>query len=415
VANHGLPTPKHEDWRYTRLGPVLEEPFAPAERVPGSCLPEQAPTALAKDLGGTRLVFLNGHLASSLSSTGGLPEGARVASLASALSSDPGKLRPLWSPPATGYRHAFRALNDALATDGAFIFLPPGLAVEAPIVLVFVAAGGGAPLSSPRSVVLAGPGSSATVVEVYAGTAGGRSMTNAVTQVVLGEEAAVAHYEFQHEDEAAVHFSSLEVRQGRASRFSSLLVAVGARLGRHEVQVRLEEREATVELDGLYLPRGAQHHDNPVLVDHDAPGCASHQLYKGIVADAASGVFNGHVIVRPGAFGTDAHQVNKNLLLSEQAEAYTRPRLEIFADDVACTHGAAVGHLDEAALFYLRSLGIPWRWPARCLSGVSPMMSWSASRPGPCESTPRAWCQAGWGRATARCSRQGLLPLQAPL
>jgi Fe-S cluster assembly protein SufD len=138
VAHHGLPTPTHEDWRYTRLGPVLEEPFEPAEGAPGNCLPEQALGALAKDLSGPRLVFLNGHLASSLSSTGGLPEGARVASLASALSSDPGELRPLWSPPATGYRHAFRALNDALATDGVFISLPPGLTVEAPIVLFFV-------------------------------------------------------------------------------------------------------------------------------------------------------------------------------------------------------------------------------------------------------------------------------------
>ncbi len=372
VDEHGFPTTKHEDWRYTRLDDLFEIPFLPASRQPasrdvaGALLPGAA-QRLGAGAGGPRLVFVNGSLVRALSRLDGLPGGSFVGGLAAAVHDPDRRLEVFWALPPGGYRHAFRALNDALAGDGAFIQLPPGVAVEHPIELVFVSVAGEQPVaSSLRSLVLAGPASSATVVEVYVGAGPGASLTDALTQVVLGEGAAVAHYKVQDESAEAFHLSSLEVRPGRASRFSSCLLALGARLGRHEVHARLEAEEAAVQLDGLFLPEGTQHHDNPVLVDHAAPNCTSHQVYKGVIAGHASGVFNGHVVVRPGAVGTDAHQVNKNLLLSERAEAFTRPRLEIFADEVACTHGAAVGHIDEDALFYLRSRGIP-EGPARAL------------------------------------------------
>ncbi len=367
AEGHGFPTTKHEDWRYTRLDDLLEIPFEPAG--PASSAAEVADEVAAEvaaglgpHAGGPRLVFVNGHLVAERPEAAGPAPGAQVGSLARALEQTAWseRLQSLWAPARAGYDHAFRALNDALAADGAFIVVPAGCAVERPIELVFVSASGGPPvLASPRSVVLAGPESQVRVVEVYAGAGEGPVLTNAFTQVVVGPGASVSHYKVQAEGTSSFHLSSLEVRPAEASRFSSWLVALGGRVARHEVGVRLGAPGAAVSLDGLFLPAGSQHHDNPVRVDHMAANCTSHQLYKGIMADQASGVFNGHVVVHEGSLGTDAHQVNKNLLLSEHAQAYTRPRLEIFADDVACTHGAAVGHLDDDALFYLRSRGIP--------------------------------------------------------
>jgi len=360
VAKHGFPTLKDEDWRYTRLDPILDIPFEPAVPGVGHRLSSSTIDELAADLGGTRLVFVNGHFAPELSSLTKLPEGATVTNLASVLAEDSELLEPLLSRPFGPHHNAFTALNAALAEDGAFVHLPGGTTVEEPIQLVFFSDTGGSPLvSSPRSVVLAGPGSRVAIVEIYAGVPGDVYCTNAVTEIVLEEGAQVEHYKVQDEPETAFHLALLDVRQGRDSRFSSHSVALGSRVARHEVRVNLEAEGAEVSLDGLYMPRGDQHHDNPILIEHAAPHCTSRQLYKGVLDGHGQGVFNGRVVVRPGAFGTDASQTNKNLLLSDHAEVDTRPRLEILADDVKCTHGAAVGRLDEDAVFYLRSRGVP--------------------------------------------------------
>ena len=359
VAKHGFPTLKDEDWRYTRLDPILDIPFEPAVPGVGHRLSSSTIDALAADLGGTRLVFLNGHFAPELSWLTELPEGATVTNLASVLAEEAERLEPLLSRPFGQHHNAFTALNAALAEDGAFVHLPGGTTVEEPIQLVFFSDTGGSPLvSSPRSVVLAGPGSRVAIVETYAGVPGDVYCTNAVTEVVLEEGAQVEHYKVQDEPETAFHLALLDVRQGRDSRFSSHSVALGSSIARHEVRVGLEAEGAEVSLDGLYMPRGDQHHDNPILIEHAAPHCTSRQLYKGVLDGHGQGVFNGRVVVRPGALGTDASQTNKNLLLSDHAEVDTRPRLEILADDVKCTHAAAVGRLDEDAVFYLRSRGV---------------------------------------------------------
>jgi Fe-S cluster assembly protein SufD len=360
VAEHGFPTLKDEDWRYTRLGPILEVPFEPAVLGMSRRLSWSTIDELAGDLGGTRLVFVNGHFAPELSRLAELPEGATVTSLASVLVEEGKRLEPLFSRPFPHQYHAFTALNAALTEDGAFVHLPAHTTVEEPIHLVFVSDTGACPLvSNPRSVVLAGAGSRVAIVETHAGIPGEVYLTNAVTQVVLEEGAHVEHYKVQNESEAAFHLALLDVRQGRASRFSSHSVALGSSIARHEVRVSLEAEGAEVSLNGLYMPRGDQHHDNPILIEHAAPRCTSRQLYKGVMDERGHGVFNGRIIVHPGAFGTDAAQTNKNLLLSDHAEVDTRPRLEILADDVKCTHGAAVGRLDEDAVFYLRSRGVP--------------------------------------------------------
>ncbi|MBC7561039.1 MAG: Fe-S cluster assembly protein SufD [Dermatophilaceae bacterium] len=359
VGEHGFPTRKDEDWKYTGLDPILAVPFEAAAAGTGRWVSAEMIDTAAVDLGGPRLVFVNGHFAAELSRLTGLPAGAEVTNLAAVLAARPQRLEPFFSH-TPGEHHAFAAFNDVLAEDGAFIHLTPGTSVDEPIQLVFFSDTGGFPLmSSPRSVIVAEAGSRATIVETYAGTFGDVYCTNAVTEAVLGDDAQIEHYKVQDEPLTAFHLALLDVRQGRNSRFSSRSVMLGSSIARHEVRVLLEDVGAEVSLDGVYLPQGDQLHDNTIFVDHAATGCTSHQLYKGVLDGGGHGVFNGHIMVRPGADGTDANQKNKNLILSDRAEVDTRPRLEIYTDDVKCTHGAAVGQLDEEALLYLRARAIP--------------------------------------------------------
>ena len=357
----GFPTLKDEDWKYTRLGPLLDVQFERAKAGAGSRISPATVDALTIDAASTRLVFVNGFFAPDLSSITELPEGVTVTNLASVLAEGGAMLEPFLTHPFSEFDHAFTALNTCLFEDGAFIHLPADAHVTVPIELVYLSVAQGSPVvSTPHSLILAGPGSRVAVIETYAGTSGDATCTNAVTQVVLDEGAHVEHYKIQDELDTGFHLALLDVRQESDSRFSSGSVALGSKIARNEARVRLEGEGAEVSIDGLYLPRGDQHHDNPILIEHAAPRCTSRQLYKGIADECGHGVFNGHIIVWPGAEGTDASQTNKNLLLSDHAEIDTRPRLEIFTDDVKCTHGAAVGALDEEALFYLRSRGVPY-------------------------------------------------------
>ena len=358
VDKHGFPTLKDEDWKYTRIKTLLAVPFEASTSA--SWLPSSSEIdELAGDLGGTRLVFVNGHLVPQLSSLTSLPGATRVTSFASALVEHATLLEPILANLLPQHRHAFTALNTALGVDGAFIQIPPDTSIPAPIHLVFLSDPGALPIvSSPRSVVLAGARSRATIVETHVGISG-VYLTNAVTEVILEDGARVEHFKIQDEADTAFHFGALHVRPGRDSSFSTHGFALGAAIARHEVWVRLESEGADVSLNGLYLPTGNQHHDNPTLIEHVAPHCTSCQLYKGILGGHGRGVFNGRVVVGHEALDTDASQTNKNLLLSDSAEVDTRPRLEILTDDVRCTHGAAVGQLDEDAVFYLRARGVP--------------------------------------------------------
>ncbi len=360
VSERGFPTPKDEAWKYTSVVPILKVPFESASPEKIRRLSTWAIDQFAGDFGGERLVFVNGYFAPGLLSPKKLPKGVKVTSLASVLVEEAELLEPLLSHPFREQPHAFTALNTALAEDGAFVQIPANTTIEEPIHLVFVSSAGGSPLvSHPRSLVLAGAGSRAVIVETHIGLAGNVYLTNAVTEVVLDEGAVVEHYKVQSESEAAFHIALLDVRQGRGSCFASHSVALGSSIARHEVKVRLQAEGAEVTLDGLYMPRREQHLDNPTTIEHAAPHCTSRELYKGVVDGRGRGVFDGRIVVHPGALKTDASQTNKNLLLSESAQVDTRPRLEILADDVKCAHGAAVGQLDEDAVFYLRSRGVP--------------------------------------------------------
>ena len=368
VLDRGFPTFKDEDWRYTRIAPLLSIPFKPAQPGIDHCLSIDAIDQLAGNFGGpatangARLVFINGHFVPTLSSHERLKDGVRVESFGAILSKSPQDptLSRLLSMDIPGDGHAFTALNLALTEDGAFIYIPPNTTVEEPISLVFLSDAGATPfVSHPRSVVFAGANSRATIIEVYTGILDHLYFTNAVTEMILEEGARIDHYKVQNETRKSFHIGLLNVRQGQGSHFLSHLTALGATIGRHEVRVALQAKEAQATLNGLYLPDSGQYLDNPTLIKHQASSCASHQLYKGVIDGEGRGGFYGRVVVAQDAMKTDARQSNKVLLLSESAQADTRPRLEIFADDVKCAHGATVGQLDDEALFYLRSRGIP--------------------------------------------------------
>ncbi|ADO69575.1 Fe-S cluster assembly protein SufD [Stigmatella aurantiaca] len=358
LAQAGFPTTRHEAWKYTDVAPIVSRPFVPAwpgKRVHLEACVEQ------RALPGPRWVFVDGLLAPELSSLEGLPPGVRVMSLREAVREEGEALEAVLGQRARAEAHPFVALNAALLEEGVFVRVAPGTVAQVPVQLLFLVSGDGAAqvLASPRIVVDVGANAEAALVEFYAGEEDGASFTNAVTEVVLGENARLHHYKLQAETEGAYHLASLHARQARDSRFASHSFALGGALARNEVSSVFGGEGGECQLNGLYVGRGAQHLDHRTDLDHAVPRCTSRELYKGVLDGRSRGTFHGRVLVRPDAQHTDATQSNRNLLLSEEALVDTRPQLEILADDVKCAHGAVVGRLDEQALFYLRSRGIP--------------------------------------------------------
>jgi Fe-S cluster assembly protein SufD len=354
LARHGLPTERDEAWRYTPVAEVLE---ALHDAVPAGASAEVDRAVvddLAGDHGGPRLVFVNGAIVPELSD---LAPGVPGLWLGGAERLRP-RPRPRSGPgdrPADG----FHALNWAAGRDVAAVLVDADAAIDDPVHVVHLSVPGTrTTVSHPRTVVRVGPNSRLHVIETYAGLAGA-CVTNASTRIVVADGATVTHHRVQTETADAVHIGRTGIEEAHAATVRSTSLSIGGRIARSAVAVRLAGADARVELDGLYVPSGRRRHDNVVTVDHVASQCTSTQRYRGIVDDHARGSFSGHVVVRAGTTGTDARQENRNLLLRPTAQADTRPWLEILADDVRCTHGATVGRLDDDALFYLRSRGIP--------------------------------------------------------
>jgi len=352
----GFPTMKDEDWHFTSVAPIADRVFHPAGVA--SISPEQVSKLGLPTLGGTSLVFVNGYFSPELSSPGNerATAGVTVQSLAAALRDAP-DIQSAIGLAATSTSSAFTALNAAFFRDGALIRIAAN-ATAAPIHIVFIAANSEGKVSHPRNIIIAGEQSQATIVESYVAADDGTYFTNAVTEVILGDGARVSHYKLQSEGTSAFHVGTIQARQPRSSYYESFSFATGADLSRTNVYTVLEGDAAECVLNGLYLADGTQHMDHQTYVEHVAPNCPSHELYKGILDGRSHGVFNGKVYVHPEAQKTDGKQSNNNLLLSDHARVDTKPQLEIFADDVKCTHGATVGRLDETALFYLRSRGL---------------------------------------------------------
>ena len=353
----GLPTTQDEEWKYTSLAPLGQHRFEPA----GERAFREIDRWTLED-GGIRLVFVNGRHRPELSSRVAGGGGAFVGSLRGALTERPELVERELARHADYQHDALTALNTAFIEDGAFIQIPARDVLPAPIHLLFVSTAQGKPtLSQPRNLIVLGAGSQATVIETYAGLSGedGVYFTNAVTEIVLAENAQLDHYKLQEEGARAFHIALTQVQHGRDSRFNSHSVALGAALARNDLRALFAREGSECTLNGLYMATGKQHLDNRTLIDHQSPRCTSRELYKGVLDGQSRGVFSGRVLVRHDAQKTDASQTNKNLLLSDDAVVDTKPQLEIFADDVKCTHGATVGRLDDLARFYARSRGLP--------------------------------------------------------
>jgi Fe-S cluster assembly protein SufD len=351
----GFPTTKLEAWRFTSVAPIAERTFTlSTDGVAGA---DNGLTAALSGAASALAVCVNGRFVPHMSSLDRLPKGVRVMSLEATLASDPALVEPYLARLASTEVQAFSALNTAFLRDGIVIFIAPHLVLETPIEVVFASiANGKQTVSHPRLLVVAGESSQGQILERYVGN--GATFSNAITEMWLGANAVIDHYKVQEESAEAFHIGGMYVHGARSSNFSSHSLTFGGAFTRNDVVAVLDGEGIDCTLNGLYLGRGRQLIDNHTTIDHAQPHCGSHEVYKGILGDQAHAVFNGKIIVRPDAQKTDAKQTNKALLLSDDAQINTKPELEIFANDVKCTHGAAIGQLDDDALFYLRTRGL---------------------------------------------------------
>jgi Fe-S cluster assembly protein SufD len=357
-AELGLPSIRDEDWKYTNVAALDQRTFEfaaatsdGAERVD----PAQFSQLVLADCG--RLVFVDGFYSPALSQLGKLPAGVTVSGLAAALLARPQRFEAWLADAADLPGNGFGALNAALWADGAYVELAAGTALEKPLQLLFITTRP-EQATHPRNLIHLGANAHAEIVEQHVGLDDASYFTNAYTEIVLERGATLTHTKLQQEGRRAFHIADLRCGQAQDSRFTSQAFAFGGLLSRAGITTSFDAEGCTATLLGLYLANGRQHIDHHTRIDHACPRGTSRQLYKGVLDGAARAVFNGKVIVHADAQHSDAEQSNRNLLLSEHAEVDTKPQLEIYADDVKCSHGATVGQLDEDQVFYLRSRGV---------------------------------------------------------
>jgi Fe-S cluster assembly protein SufD len=349
----GFPTPRLEEWRFTDVSPIAKASFAlPGGTAAAVSLDALRPYLIGNDV--PRLVFVDGRFVAGLSQA---PSGVVAMSLAEALHDRPADVRKYLASRAPFAERAFTALNTALWSDGAYVVVPRGVAVELPIHLLFVTTADNV-MVHPRHLIVVGAAAQVTFVESYVSLGAGAHLTNSITEMVIEDGAHVEHVKLQAESEKAFHTATVEVAQGRGSNLTTHSFALGGAIVRNDWNTALEAEGAECTLNGLYVPRGRQLVDNHTSIDHVSPHCSSRELYKGILNGRSRSVFHGKITVRPDAQKTDARQTNKNLVLSDDTSIDSKPQLEIFANDVKCAHGATVGQIDKQSAFYLRSRGI---------------------------------------------------------
>ncbi|HEY7473724.1 MAG TPA: Fe-S cluster assembly protein SufD [Vicinamibacterales bacterium] len=344
--DRGFPTTRDEEWRFTNVAPIADTTFErPVPPAPSRDV--LAPASFEEDAA-AEIVVVNGRMSRGLSSLEALPRGVTVRNL-----------RDHWQA-ADGQRPTpFTDLNLAFFEEGLLIEVAPRTVVRSPIHVLFVAVAGPTPaLVSPRLTVTAGEQSQVSIIESYVGSGDGVTFSNAVTEFRAGAGSVVNHVKIQRELPKAFHIAHTTARLDRSATLVSHAISLGGRIARNDIVAVLDGEGAECTLNGLYIGDGETLLDTHTTIDHAKPHCPSHELYKGILDGRAKAVFNGKIIVRPDAQKTDAKQTNKALLLTDDAQINTKPQLEIFADDVKCTHGAAIGQLDEDQLFYLRARGI---------------------------------------------------------
>lgn len=360
----GFPLVTEEEWKYTNVAQIARTGFLPvtsSDNAAAAIGPEELITFTYPESRASQLVFVDGLVRPDLSSLSGLPAGVTVVDFAAALKSESlgGVMREHLGRTVDYGENGFTALNTAFISSGALVVIPKETAVELPLHLLFLSSSSKVEVAAfPRVLVLAEENSSATIIESYNSVGNETYFSNAVIEIVIKDGARLEHYRVQDESSEAFHIANTRAQLGRNASFDTTSINLGARLSRHDLSVEMDHEGAECWVDGLYIIGDGQHTDTHSVIDHKKPHCSSHQLYKGILDGKSRAVFNGKVFVRHGALGTDANQTNKNLLLSNEAQIDTKPQLEIFADDVKCAHGAAIGQLDEEELFYLASRGI---------------------------------------------------------
>ncbi len=359
-ARLGFPSTRSEDWAYTNVSEIAGTTFTPAaDRAPSGGATAARLEEFSFGSAWPMLVFLNGRFMPSLSSHEALPEGVRVSTLAQMAVDEPELLQKYLGTAAPAERDGFTALNAAFAGEGTFIHVSKEMVTDVPVHLLHLTdAHGAGVMSHPRHVIVVERHAKASVIESYAALDDVAYLTNAVTEVLLEDGATLQHVRVQREARSAFHVGTIEARQGRDSHFLQFTFQTGAKLSRSNVYTVLEGEGCGTTLNGLYMLDGTQHGDHQTRVEHVAPNCFSREMYKGLLDASSHGVFNGKVYVHPEAQKTDGKQTNNTLLLSPDAQIDTKPQLEIFADDVKCTHGATVGRMDETSLFYLKSRGV---------------------------------------------------------
>ena len=354
----GFPTVHEEEWKYTNLASFAKRKFVPAVRSESVAI--DSSRFVYPETTAGHLVVVNGFLSEELSVKTGLENIVAVDLLNAVGDARYNKVaRGYLARNASYHNSGLASLNTAFLQSGLFLWIPKGVTVETPIQVTFLTDAAEADVATfPRLLVVAEENSSATLIETFVSTGEQQYFTNAIAEIVLKEGARLEHYRMQRESVKAFHTSVTSASLGRSSSYDTTSINLGAKLSRHDVSVVLDHEGAECWVDGLYLVGADQHADTHSVIDHQQPHCTSHQLYKGILDGNARAVFNGKVFVREGAQKTDAMQTNKNLLLSQHARVDTKPQLEIYADDVKCAHGAAVGQIDQDELFYLQARGI---------------------------------------------------------
>jgi Fe-S cluster assembly protein SufD len=355
----GFPGTRNEDWHFTSVAPIAGREFTLLTSRTGTVTAAQLVPFSFGATGWHTLVFVNGRFNADLSHVAGLPDGVQVLPLARAYDELPLLLEQHVGRITSMDAHTFTALNTAFINDGAVVHVEQDVEVARPIHLVYVSNEGAVDgVAQPRNLIVLDRFAKATVIESYVGLVDGAYFTNAVTEAAIGDGATLTHLKLQRESAQAFHVGTFDARQARDSHLVSFSFATGGSLSRTNIYTELRGEGCGATLNGLYLGDGTQHIDHQTRIEHVEPNCYSRELYKGILDGSAHGVFNGKVYVHPAAQKTDGKQTNQTLLLSEKAQIDTKPQLEIFADDVKCTHGATVGRLDDTSLFYMKSRGI---------------------------------------------------------
>jgi len=358
AAEIGFPTLDQEEWRFTNMAPVLQLPLHPVKQRKTE-LTHQEIAPFLFDLDCYRLVFVDGYFCASLSVLPGAGNDLQLGNLRARLENNSSELEQHLTRSTHSSANFFTAFNTAFFQDGAFVSIKAGKTADRPVHLLFIgAATEEGATAQPRNLILAGRGSEIKVVESYVSLSDAARVTNAVTELFLEADARVEHCKLQQESERAFHIATIQGVQAKASHWASHSIATGGRIARNQIQTLFSAEGSECILNGLYLGHGEQLIDHHTVVDHAQARCESHEFYHGILTDRARGVFNGKIFVRQDAQKTNAKQTNRNLLLSDSAMIDTKPQLEIYADDVKCTHGATVGQLNEDEIFYLRSRGI---------------------------------------------------------